>query len=367
MSESLRCFSFLLANAPAWIKQVEQLELRTRERKDEISRVPVPVSQHKVRKTGSTESIRPGKNMEENYSGEASSEGHRIEVTSAPQQNDLPGAKNGRQFLVNVQRKRKTSSVLSNYTTPVKYRSRSMIIVYYDSIVQEIFNTLVQNISTGRNHLRKAKMAARMEAFTHKVSESGNDDCKDPYLKTRQIPYAISSLPTVPHFSSARGFSPPPDALAFANCKPSPSRNGTPNDATLYDPLTAADTALETAQSYCEKGAHQFLREGDCLQETSGAKAAFHDVLILARQQTERLKEEEKEIHEQRRRDREARERHLKTMASGTIPLAASGAVQGIALHGEGPIEADDGESDEELENPDLAVMLPPYRLMART
>jgi hypothetical protein len=353
MSESLRCFTYLLENAPVWIKNVEELEHRIKDRQSEIARIPVPVTKQKIRKSGSTESIRPGKHLDEDSGGGGSSTGHHIEVTSAPQDNDMANPQTTRQFLMGSQRKRKTTSVISSLTAPnAKYRQRSMIIVYYDSIVQESFNSLVQNISGGRNHLRKAKMAARMEALTRGVSY----DTSDADKTSRRTAYETTSLPALPNFRSARGFPPRPDP--FANGSPGNS----PNGATSHDPLSAADKALETAQSFCEKGAHQFLRDGDCLHETAGARASFHDVLILARQQTEKLQEEEMLRNERRRMERERREREL---AAFTMDRET----RGSALQLDERIEADSGdESEEDFDDPaNIATMLPPFRLTART
>lgn len=61
-----------------------------------------------------------------------------------------------------VLRKRKPASMLSAESQVPKYRTRSMIIVYYDSAVQDAFEELVKYISSSRNNMRKGKMAARM-------------------------------------------------------------------------------------------------------------------------------------------------------------------------------------------------------------
>ena len=64
--------------------------------------------------------------------------------------------------LPTVLRKRKTDSIASGESQVPKYRTRSMIIVYYDSAVQHAFEELVKLISASRNAMRKGKMAARM-------------------------------------------------------------------------------------------------------------------------------------------------------------------------------------------------------------
>jgi hypothetical protein len=54
-----------------------------------------------------------------------------------------------------------------------------------------------------------------------------------------------------------------------------------------------ADAALEKAQSLCERGAHQFLREGDCEAEIVGAKESFEEVKRLSDQELIRLRAEQ--------------------------------------------------------------------------
>lgn len=63
-----------------------------------------------------------------------------------------------------------------------KYRSKSLVIVYYDSYVQSFFEELVKFVSASRNLMRKAKMAAkvaqikRMAELEMPDDDSGEDD-----------------------------------------------------------------------------------------------------------------------------------------------------------------------------------------------
>jgi hypothetical protein len=50
------------------------------------------------------------------------------------------------------------------------------------------------------------------------------------------------------------------------------------------------DAALEKAQSLCERGAHQFLREGDCEAEIAGAKESFEDAKRISDQELAKLR-----------------------------------------------------------------------------
>lgn len=63
-----------------------------------------------------------------------------------------------------------------------KYRSKSLVIVYYDSYVQSFFEELVKFVSASRNLMRKAKMAAkvaqikRMAELEMPDDDSGEED-----------------------------------------------------------------------------------------------------------------------------------------------------------------------------------------------
>jgi hypothetical protein len=307
MGEAIKCFGYLAENIPEWIGIIDSLEQKIKERQLEISRVPVPT--HKLKKTGSNESIRPKANSEERPSQT------EAEITSAPQARDVAQAPTSRQLLA-AQRKRKTTSVLSNESGPNKSRSRSMIIVYYDSEIQEAFEKLVRNIGIGRNQIRKARMASRMEALT--------GDASDALLRVdrSRTGYAPMAM-----FRTARGPGPRPNPLADVDDSPT-------------DAFGTTDAALEKAQSLCEKGAHQFLRDGGCEAETSGARESFVEVLDLSKSELVKLKEEA----DRRQREKEEAEKHDEKAEVDKVP--ASNAVE---ISGPGMIiEADDNNDDEE-------------------
>ncbi|KAF7553976.1 hypothetical protein G7046_g6946 [Stylonectria norvegica] len=61
-----------------------------------------------------------------------------------------------------AKKRHRSSSFVSAEGAPPSYRTRSMIIVYYDSYVQSFFDDLVRFVSSSRNLMRKAKMAAKV-------------------------------------------------------------------------------------------------------------------------------------------------------------------------------------------------------------
>lgn len=232
MSEAITAFQYIFENVPSWITTLDELDSTVKKKHAEISRVHI--SARKLKKTGSNQSIRP-------VTG--SVEGHHFDsLASAPQPADITNAPTN-DDLANNPLKRKTVSILSTESMPSKFRSRSMIVVYYDSEIQKGFEQVVRNIGMARNHLRKARMASRIDTISMCNQDSG-----------RPLTYR-----------SARGSTPSQDKPA----------SNTPDSGT--DILSSIDASLELAQSLCERGAHQFLREGDCSTEIEGAKQNFRN------------------------------------------------------------------------------------------
>lgn len=206
--------------------------------RNEIAKVPVAKAPAMRRKTGSIESIRDLDMILDEKS------------TSSPVQASPIAL-----------RKRKPTSVLSGHGSgPLKYRSRTMIIVHYDGQIQKSFEIMVRNIGTGRNMLRKGKMAAKMEAF---AELAGSDDSGD------------SDEDTAPKM----GYRPRPGFTAMRSRPGMQSGRGANNSSELFD---STDKALESAQGLCEKGAHQSLRDGDCRKELELVRKHFESVLEAA-------------------------------------------------------------------------------------
>lgn len=331
MTEIYNCFRYLVESSPQLIHDVEELERTVAERQKEMVRVPVQVS-HNPKKSPSNESLRDGSPVQAygyGYGYGLPNVASRMEVNSNPEAHNHEGQVRGYDTIHMwlSQRKRKTASILSNATAPVKFRSRSMIIIYYDSRVQASFEHLVRNIGTGRNYIRKARMAARMEALSAGVD--GGDSFK------REIP----------SFRSIRRI-----AIPGAS-------GGSTNGAQATDQaLTEADEALERAQGFCERGAHQFLRDGECEEETEGTKDTFRDLLRISEKELARqnLKLQERRAEEERRRNAALVAAQQMSVPSFSAAFSSS------------PLEPDDDDKDDGF---DMASMpLPPFRrAMART
>lgn len=222
-----------------------------------------------------------------------------------------------------VKKRTRSTSVISAEAGHTAYRTRSMIIVYYDSYVQGFFDDLVRFISSSRNLLRKAKMAARV-AQIKKLAEldsSTNGDGEE-------------SLPSLRYMSSRRfgpmaGMARPGFGPAGANEKPD-----------VYDNL---DKGLEAVQSTCEHGAHQFLRDADCNEEIKKIQNKLREVLGIATQETDRVQREEPELAQETGELNKARTHRPISMRKEFSPPAKNCETAGAIAKDEAAIKTDNG------------------------
>jgi hypothetical protein len=144
-----------------------------------------------------------------------------------------------------------------------------------------------------------------------------------------------------------------------------------------HDARQEADAALDKAQGFCEQGAHQFLRDGDCGEEINGAKTAFEEVIRISEEELERLKKDAEAAAIREAEAAAAKKEQLNNAqqqrAQPEEPDEKLSQQPGInqhpaLIHSVDMIEADDDEdgSDDDYEDPSL-LPSPPFRLMART
>lgn len=203
-----------------------------------------------------------------------------------------------------------------------KYRSKTLVVVYYDSFVQSFFEEVVKFVSASRSLMRKAKMAAkvahikRMAALelpdddSPEESDAGFGNGTTKFLPPQLSPSAMqidgvngtdgddmetektqidqAAINTKPEMCSTNGLSTMAPPTPKRASPPSPNINGTSNLRPLspdnvrsslvaWSPYNCAkqpagilddlDKGLEYVQSMCEQAAHQFLRDGDCSDE----------------------------------------------------------------------------------------------------
>ncbi|KAI9859979.1 MAG: hypothetical protein M1830_006244 [Pleopsidium flavum] len=284
--DALKSFRFLTDNLPSWISSLVELSVRASTTCPEYCQLTQSAGVTPKKPTNcSTESLRPIDGPEKQQTGVTVTE------TSNPPRVIL-GDPSNKHLFREARRKRKPGSVISGASGPQKYRTRSMIIVYYDSFVQEAFEALVRNIGSARNNLRKGKMQASMK---ERMSSLGDDE----------ISFTITNF----------GHSIRPKTMQTKL-----SRVRTGPEVRMSQATAVFDTVekeLEAAQSLCEVAAHQFLRDGDCGLEIEGTRQRFEVCLTIARKEVDRLEEEEKIEKEQVEAEERAQEEEDKTARMG--------------------------------------------------
>lgn len=276
-------------------------------------------------------------------------------------------------------RKRKPASLLSRQASgPSKYRSRTMILVYYDGEIQKQFEALVRSIGMGRNLLRKGKMAARMEALAELAGSDDNSDGDEADPAMAKIGYrhrtGLSSLRT--RSAMSRG----PTTAPGNNAPPSPE---------LFDTI---DKSLELAQGLCEKAAHQSLRDGDCRKEVDAMKVHFQDVLVTAGKEVTRY-QARKKMEAEKEAQNKAVERDANVAVEEEPKVSAEESLK-IEIHTDAPApkhtpakeepkammpivqsapamipvisKAMDIEIDDDDDDDDMSFVMPPIRLTSR-
>lgn len=272
--DALTSFTHLTDNIPDWMIKLDDLAAQVVEQHSRFTKL-THLTQLKLsrRKRGSTESLRP------------KDDGDINETTAVPVNENSSSGDIGilnlnvdsAKAVGEVKRKRKCSTV-SGASGIRRYRTRSMIIVYYDSAIQDAFESLVRHIASARNNLRKGKTAANFKARMIALGMEENPFVPGDFamLASRAMPVPRSSRtgkPTLPPSKAAK----PPERVP---------------------PFEEADRDLEAAQNLCEVAAHQFLRDGDCTEEIQGTRLRFESCLRMAQQEVELLRREQQKTEE---------------------------------------------------------------------
>ena len=280
--EPIESFTYIVDNVPQWLTQVEDLSTRCDEQYDRFYKLTKrgEVKLTRKKKNDSTESLRP-KDITKDTTTEpflqidVSKEPVPVPVIVAntlPDATPKPHSEAAAQLATTTTRtlKRKPASALSAASGKDGYRTKSMIVVYYDSAIQDGFESIVKQISNARSNLRKARTTA-----------------------TFQARMAAMGLP------SANKASSPSDKLLMPSM---PSIGRTRESAAEKEKFKAydeSDRRLEEAQNLSERAAHQFLRDGDCIIEIDAIKKRIQAVQQLANKELERLKNEKEASSEQ--------------------------------------------------------------------
>ena len=341
----------LCSAIPSWNSRLDKLNGQIAERQIELARLTEdrPPTARSMRNKGSTESLRPKDRDEhplesdDTHPNPVSKPGQRpssaeaararadavttpppLKAHSNPRASPNALARQSSQPTPPAQarttgpniRKRKTESLASGESLIPKYRTRSMIIVYYDSEVQTAFEELVKFVSGSRNAMRKGKMAAKMAEMRRaaELEVEGEDDADGNPPGALLAPgsniYAAHKKMVGHEFGStpsAFGPGAPMPKLRYTSARPSyqpkDPRNpddigssmnlgmlrGRRNDESVPSIFDELDKGLEWCQSRCEHAAHQFLREGECSTEIESIKKRLLEVKVAGMEELERL------------------------------------------------------------------------------
>ncbi|KAJ6436509.1 hypothetical protein O9K51_10992 [Purpureocillium lavendulum] len=177
---------------------------------------------------------------------------------------------------------RRSSSMASAESPPTTYRTRSIIIVYYDSYVQAFFDELVRFVSSNRNLIRKARMAAMVAQVRQIAEMEMADDEKNPDGDDNRT---SDGLPSLRYISTRR--------LPAMSASGRSEIRGLGGDVQLPDIYEKLDKTLDFVQCTCEHGAHKFLRDADCNKELNKIRARMNDVLVASRKEMQRVQRED--------------------------------------------------------------------------
>lgn len=332
--EALKSFTTLLESVPGWIADLEAILSTATDRQNEIlfEEQPVDSLPALARKSSKASSVHSRRSQDEKHEVQNATPDSPEPTLLRPQLPHMTAS----DALRLAQRKRKTVSVCSgNQSGPSKYRSRSMIVIFYDGDVQKRFETLVRAISTCRNAIRRGKMGAKVDHLSRtgsSSSEGSTSGGEDMIVNLGKLGYR-STRPGRTHVG------------AF----------GKDDGTETFDKV---DTLLDEGQSQCERAAHQVLRDGDCVLELTSAKEHLAEVLVLAEAELPALRKKSEKAADRRRRSDERRRVEEEARAKD-VQLDALETQQVIASFNpnDGLLEVDDLEADEsEEDEPDFAV-----------
>lgn len=217
----------------------------------------------------------------------------------------------GNRFIyAQAHRKRKPgTSLRSNASGPRNFRSKQMVVVYYDSHIQSELEKLVKSFGAARNNLRKGKNAYNAAKGFSLPALSKRFEGADSFLLN---PIAKSGP-------------------RLAKTQSEPTVSTTTDVASGEAAFQRADKELEVIQSLCEHAAHQVIRDGDCNVELKDAADKLDSLLTLAQLTLEQLKAELK-----RKDDEDGQAADRGSVSDGTSTqstLCEKPSLEGLGTH----------------------------------
>ncbi|KAK5094318.1 hypothetical protein LTR70_004210 [Exophiala xenobiotica] len=276
--EAISSFEHVVDNVPEWKRQLSELVTYTTGRHEEyVAEYSRLVQQATMRrkKSASIASIHSDEE-EQQHTDEAE------EPCRSPQPSELveidPLEAGNRFIYAQANRKRKPgTSIRSIASDPRAYRSKQMVVIYYDSHIQTELERLVKSLGVARNTLRKGKnayTAAKGFALPSLSRRYQNLDNLVPNTITKSHP----------RLAKASSETSAPTLINLGN-----------GDAAF----TSTDKELEQVQALCETAAHQAIRDGDCKVALREACGKLDVLLTMAHSTIDMLKAEKQKRTEE--------------------------------------------------------------------
>lgn len=340
----MESFNWLCDGIPEWLGKLETLATQVQTRQDEFEKLSISASRSfnrfSKKKTGSTESLRPD---DKNESSGISPEPH-ANTTSTATTPIRPSPKidinpNNRRLFQEyreaARRKRKSTSIHSNASGPVKLRARMAMVIYYDSDVQTGFESMVRCLASARNTLRKGKNATSYKARMASLAEE-----ESPFDGGRSK-MSIRN-PRIPRFQKASG----PYSI----------------DSLFLEQFDTIDKELEVAQTLCEIGAHQFLRDASSMDELAGVRERLILCLKISKEGYDIMKAEGDKEKDTAIRESLSKEELFETAEhTGEVEIDMKGYDSRVYTDSAMGIEIDDDEDEDggveiDLPGPDIDI-----------
>ncbi|KAK5132408.1 hypothetical protein LTR08_009091 [Meristemomyces frigidus] len=230
------------------------------------------------------------------------------------------------------QRKRKTASACSgDRSGPSKFRSRSMVVTYYDGDVQKRFERVVRAIGSCRNAVRKGKMGAKFDSLSRSGSNSS------------EASSSSGGKDVIVDFGK----------LGYRSIGPRQTECGVFGRHDNTEVFDKVDNLLEKGQSLCERAAHRVLRDGDCALELTHANEHIAEVQSLAKAEVPVLQKRAEKAAERRRKSAETQRADADAEQKRYLDVLDTQEIVASFVPTDGALEVDDGSDDEE---PDFAV-----------
>jgi hypothetical protein len=347
--DALNSFRSLLEKIPDWITGLEAILENATQRQSELLSANQPADSDRtlVRNLSKSSSLRSKRTKHDEPTTQVVLEetiGQVVTPVPTIPRPQLPHM-TGSDALRLSQRKRKTFSACSgDQSGPSKYRSRALVVVYYDGDVQKRFSDFVQAVASSRNDIRRSKLSAKVDNLSRSRSSSSGSDSTGSFDED-----TTKSLGTFTYKTTRLRLQ---DMSALSR----------PDGSQALDRV---DGLLEQSQNLCEHAAHQVLRDGDCALEVMQAKELLGQAKAFAERELPSL--EKIAVAYQGRRVRAEERQRVERSRQPPPPLPADS--EKIELLSREPsndtlevdeIEIDDNDDGSEAELDMTAIKLPP-------